>query len=197
MASFADHCGIYPERSTIIYNAVDPRLFYPRVKDIGFADRLRLVAVSWSANRRKGFDTLAEMSKLSGVELTFAGNWCPEVPTENVELVGVLQSSELADLMRSSHAMVHAAYNEPCANAIVEAMACGLPVIYRDSGGNRELAGEFGVPITEDLQGDIKGLRERLSQLQRGLIDNMGRFLIERAAREYVSVFREAASSSP
>ena len=192
--SFTEQCGFSPEHSTVIHNAVDPRLFYPcEAKPVNGAP-LRLVAASWSSNRRKGFDTLAEISRLPGVELTFAGNWCPEVEHANVRLAGVLQSHELAVLMRSSDAMIHAAWNEPCSNAIVEAMACGLPIIYRDSGGNRELASEFGVPLTDDLPSVIDSLRRRLPHLHSRLTKGLGKFHIERAAREYVSAFREAVA---
>lgn len=194
--TFSEQCGFSPANSTVIHNGVDPRLFHPGGDTHSEAGApLRLVAVSWSPNRRKGFDTLAEMSKLPGVELTFAGNWCPEVGPANVKLAGVLQSQELADLMRSSDAMVHAGWNEACSNVIVEAMACGLPVVYRDSGGNRELAGEFGLPLADDLPSVIESLRRQLPHLQRKIRDNWGSFHIEWAAREYVSAFREVAAS--
>ena len=50
---------------------------------------------------------------LSGVELTFAGNWCHDVDPANVNLARVLNSHELAALMRSNHVtMIHAAWNE-------------------------------------------------------------------------------------
>ena len=73
-------------------------------------------------------------------------------------------------------------------------MACGLPVVYRDSGGNSELAGEFGVPLTDDLPSVIDSLRRKLPRLRRKLIENKHRFLIERAAKQYVSVFRGVIS---
>ena len=150
--SFAEHCGVVPASWRVITNGVDPRVFYP---DLG-ANRddgpFRLVAVSWSSNPRKGFATLAEMSRLPGLELTFVGNWCSDVNPMNVRLAGVMKSAQLAEVMRSSHALLHAAWNEPCSNAIVEAMACGLPVIsIAIQGGNRELAGDYGIPLTDDL----------------------------------------------
>ena len=190
--SFVQHCGISPENWRVINNAVDPTLFYPDPNVDAPNGTLRLVAVSWSSNIRKGFSTLADISRLPGVELTFVGRWCAEVDPANVKLAGVRDSRGVGEVLRSSHAMVHAAFEEPCSNAIVEAMACGLPVVYRDSGGNRELAAEYGVVLTEDPAADIEILRKRYADLRQRVLSNRPRFLINRAAKEYLALFREA-----
>ena len=193
--SFAEHCGVVPASWHVITNGVDPQVFYP---DLG-ANRndgpFRLVAVSWSSNPRKGFATLADLSRLPGVELTFVGNWCPDVDPANVKLAGVMKSEELSEVMRSSDVMVHAAWNEPCSNAIVEAMACGLPVIFRDSGGNRELAGDYGIPLTDDLSDVLDSMRGHYVDLRERVLRDTDTFLIRRAAQEYLSMFRYAVAN--
>ena len=190
--SFAEHSGVSPPSWRIITNAVDPRVFYPVTKMAQGDGPLRLAAASWSPNPRKGFADLAGMSRLPGVKVTFAGNWCPDIDPANVKLAGVLKSEDLADLMRSCDAMIHAAWNEPCSNAIVEAMACGLPVIYRDSGGSRELAGEYGVPLTEDPAETLEHLQGLYGTLRDKVLQCRDQFLIGRAAQEYLSMFRYA-----
>ena len=190
--SFAEECGLAPKSWRIIKNAADPRVFFPNPNVIKKDGPLRLAAVSWSSNPRKGFATIADVSRLPGVEVTFVGNWCPEVDPANVRLSGVLMAEELAEVLRSSHAMLHAAWNEPCSNAIVEAMACGLPIVYRDSGGNRELAGDYGVPLTDDLSEVIEALLRDYSYLRQRVLQERELFLINRAAEEYMSMFRYA-----
>ena len=192
--SFADHCGIVPESSRVITNGTDPRLFYPDPKAAWDGGVLRLVAASWSPNPRKGFEELARVSLVPGVELHFAGNWCADVDPAMVKLAGALNSQDLGGLMRASHAMIHAAWNEPCSNAIVEALASGLPVIYRDSGGNRELAGEYGVAITDDLSETVDALKCSYSAIRKSVLANRDRFQIHRAAEGYLSFFGYAAA---
>ena len=91
--------------------------------------------------------------------------------------------------------MLHAAWNEPCSNAIVEALACGLPVIYRDSGGNRELADEYGVALTKDLSDTLDNLRNQYTDLRNKILFNRDKFLISRAADEYLSMFHYAIAN--
>ena len=88
--SFAEECGLAPKSWRIIKNAADPRVFFPNPKIVKKDGPLRLVAVSWSSNPRKGFATIADVSRLPGVEVTFVGNWCPEIASRKCKAVGNL-----------------------------------------------------------------------------------------------------------
>ena len=190
--SFAEHCRIVPSSSRVVLNGTDPRLFYPDTGTYWDGGPLRLVAASWSPNLRKGFAEIAEFSRLEGVEVTFAGNWCPDVDIRNVRLVGVLDSRELGALMRTHHALLQPARNEPCSNVIVEALASGLPVLYRDSGGNRELAGDYGVALSDDFSDTVDALRSVYVRLRKRALADRDSFLLCRAAEEYVALFMDA-----
>ncbi|MBA3400404.1 MAG: glycosyltransferase, partial [Actinobacteria bacterium] len=45
---------------------------------------------------------------------------------------------------------VAASRDDPCSNALLEALACGLPAAYIESGGHPELVGEGGLPFLAD-----------------------------------------------
>jgi len=192
--SFADHSNVKPTNYAVINNAVNGDVFSPNLENTvpsSPPEILKFVAVSWSANVRKGFAKLAELSTLDNVEVTFAGNWAQEIPVEKVKLAGVLNSEELSDLMRESNALVHAALNEPCANVIVEGLGSGLPVLYRDSGGNAELARNYGVALTDDLQSDVTRFKSEYQQLLAKITADRDKFLIPRVVAEYESFFEE------
>ena len=55
-------------------------------------------------------------------------------------------------MLRQHHIFIGLSYNEPCSNAIIEAMHCGLPVLIRNSGGNSEFAQDGATLYSEDSQ---------------------------------------------
>lgn len=64
--------------------------------------------------------------------------------TERLEYLGPYTQEEAPALFQQHHILLHTKYNDPCPRLVVEAMACGLPVVYSASGGVPELVGEEG-----------------------------------------------------
>jgi glycosyltransferase involved in cell wall biosynthesis len=74
---------------------------------------------------------------------------------EAVELVGPYAQREAPDLLRGGDVLLHTKYNDPCPTVVLEAMACGLPVVYSASGGTPELVGgDAGIGIPAPLDWD-------------------------------------------
>ena len=158
--SLAKHreLGFELREPVVIPNAVDPAIFHPPTsRDPLGGRRVRLIASSWSDNPRKGAETLAWLDRNldpDRFELTFAGR--PPAAFERFRVVGPLESSALADLLRTQDAYIAPSRDDPCSNALLEALACGLPAAYRDSGGHPELVGEGGLPFRADEElGDV------------------------------------------
>ena len=61
-----------------------------------------------------------------------------------VDLFPPYAQTEAPTLMRNAHMLLHTKYNDPCPRLVVEAMACGLPIVYSATGGMPELIGEWG-----------------------------------------------------
>jgi glycosyltransferase involved in cell wall biosynthesis len=72
----------------------------------------------------------------------------------------------VADLLRAHDVYVAPSRNDPCSNALLEALACGLPAVYRRSGGHPELVGEGGLGFSspEELPAVLDRLVDELEE---------------------------------
>jgi glycosyltransferase involved in cell wall biosynthesis len=144
--------GLDLESPVVIPNAVDPEIFHPPEHREPLAGRaVRLIASSWSDNRRKGAETLVWLDRnldWSRYELTFVGR-APE-RFERIRVVGPVDSHGVAELLRAHDVYLAPSRDDPCSNALLEALACGLPAVYLESGGHPELVGEGGLPFHSD-----------------------------------------------
>ena len=160
--------GLELRNPVVIHNAVDPAIFHPPVQREPLANRrLRVIATSWSANPRKGADVLGWLDEHldhDRHELTFAGN--TERAFRNIRVVPPVPSEQLAELLRAHDVFLAPSRDDPCSNALLEALACGLPSAFRRSGGHPELVGEAGVGFddAEELPAALARLSTELEE---------------------------------
>lgn len=154
----------------VIYNGCDPAIFNSAGRRPFDRDRkTRLVAVSWSDNPRKGgpiFRWLESALDWDRYEFTFVGN--VDRPLERARLIPPVPSAELAAVLREHDVFVTATENDAYSNALVEALSCGLPAIYLDSGGSKEAVGEagFGFRKREEIPVLLDRLRDEYEYRQ-------------------------------
>jgi glycosyltransferase involved in cell wall biosynthesis len=158
----------------VITNTVDPAIFNPPDRPEPLAGRpLRVIASSWSQNPRKGADVLAWLDREldpGDASVTFVGQ-TPEA-FQRIRHVPPVDSQGVARLLREHDVYLAASRDDPCSNALLEALACGLPVAFLDSGGHPELVGAAGLPFREPdelpdvfarLAADLDGFRARIA----------------------------------
>lgn len=146
----------------VIMNASDPRIFHvaarPAVRN---GRKIRLIASSWSSNPNKGSATYEWLDRhldWSRYDFTFVGR--TDSHFEKIRVHRAVGSRVLADLLRAHDIYLTASVNDPCSNALIEALACGLPSLYADSGGHPEIVGEAGFSFHS--VDEIPALLERL-----------------------------------
>lgn len=166
--------GIELRNPRVIYNGVDPSIFHPQDRAPFDPSRtMRLIAVSWSDNPRKGgpvYRWLESVLDWDRYELTYVGNTQEEL--ERARVIPPLPSHELAAVLRDHDVFLTATEHDAYSNALVEALSCGLPAIYLDSGGSREAVKEAGFGFVD--REEIPGLLERLRaefDTRRSMID--------------------------
>jgi glycosyltransferase involved in cell wall biosynthesis len=165
----------------LIANSVDPSIFHPPAEREPLAGRrVRLVASSWSDNPNKGSDVLSWLDRHldhERYELTFAGR--TDEVFEHVRVLGPIPTEPLAEELRRNDVYLAPSRNDPCSNALLEALASGLPAVFRASGGHPELVGEAGVSfdepsdVPEALELLVSELEERRAAIELAPIEHV------------------------
>ncbi len=156
--------GIELRGPVVVHNTVDPAIFHPPLRHEPLLGRkVRLIATSWSDNPNKGGEVFAWLDRnLDGsrFELTLVGRFPGSF--ERARVLGPIPSEAIADELRRHDVYIAASRNDPCSNALLEALACGLPAAYLSSGGHPELVGEAGLPFA--TPGELPEVLERLAR---------------------------------
>ena len=160
--------GLELRNPVVIPNSVDPTIFHPpAVHEPLEGRRLRVITTSWSDNPRKGADALAWLDRnldFDSFEVTFAGN--TQTRFDHIRIVAPIPSEQLADLLRTHDVFLATSRDDPCSNALLEGLACGLPAAFLHSGGHPELVGEAGLGFDdpEELPVVLARLRDELDE---------------------------------
>jgi glycosyltransferase involved in cell wall biosynthesis len=145
-----DWYGVAKVPASVIINGVDLQTYTPNGAHERPTDHFRLLLLegSLAGGLNSGlFYAVSLAEKLSAkfpMEVVVAG--VVDEATQrrlqskvSVKFLGTVPREKIPHLIRSSHLMYSAEVNPPCPNAVIEALACGLPVVGFDSGSLREL----------------------------------------------------------
>jgi glycosyltransferase involved in cell wall biosynthesis len=124
----AEKCNVFP-------NAVNSELFHKRDKEecrkqIGLPQDEFIVAFVGWFNERKGPQRVAKaINQIGGVKSIFIGKGEQEPKCEGILFKGVLSHEEVPFYLGAADCFVLPTLHEGCCNAVIEAMACGLPIV--------------------------------------------------------------------
>lgn len=185
--------GYEPVNPVIIHNSVDSDIFHRHGRvDFDPCRKIRLISSSWSDNVRKGGPIYKWIDKnldWDRFEYTFVGNASESFT--NIKQFAPVPSEKLAGLLRQHDIYITASSNDPCSNAVIEAMACGLPVLFLDDGGHPELVGYGGLPFgsEEDILSQLDELVDNYSMFQNLIVVPT----MEEVAAKYLQLLKQIA----
>jgi len=168
--------GVAPERIVTLRNGVDLKLFQPMQREAERArlnlSRRTLLSVGYLIPR-KGHDLIIRaLPALPDTDLLIAGDGPDKAMltalaaelgvADRVRLVGALPQAELRRYYGAADALVLASSREGWANVLLEAMACGTPVVASNVWGTPEVVAtpEAGVLMpTRTPEGVAAGVK--------------------------------------
>lgn len=143
----------------VIYNPVDTELFTPEGprRDLSTESGPHVAVVSWSTNPLKGAEAVYRIALATpNVYFRLFGRFEHVPRTNNICAIhGSVPHAALPFELRSCDALLTMSQYEACPNHVLEAMACGLPVLYLDSGATREVVGDAGFAVTQAIAGEL------------------------------------------
>lgn len=183
--------GYQPVKPVIIHNAVDSDIFN-RNGRLPFSRhrKIRLISSSWSGNPRKGgpiYRWIEEHLDWNLFEYTFVGNTSEQL--QKIRQVPPVPSEQLSELLKQHDIYITASENDPCSNALIEALSCGLPALYLNSGGHPELVGMGGLPFegVDDILHQLEALANNYETYQNLIVVST----IRQVAEKYLAVMRK------
>ena len=148
-----DWYGVAKAPATVIINGVDLNAYTHDGEHERPTNKYRMLLLEGSLARGLNsglFHAVSVAEKLSAkypMEVVVAGTVDEATQQKlrsnvSVKFLGTVPRADIPKLARSSHMMYCAEVNPPCPNSVIEALACGLPIIGFDSGSLKELVTE-------------------------------------------------------
>ncbi len=164
------------EKCIILPNAVDSGEFYKLDKwtmrrELGFPLNAFIVVFLGRFNERKGIRRVSEAIRRCNddtIKVIYIGNGSSSekksIEGPEVIFAGTLVHSDVVRYLNAADVFVLPTLAEGCSNAIVEAMACGLPIISSNLPFNNDILNETNAILIDPM--DIEQIEKSLKILK-------------------------------
>ena len=195
--SLIDHLKISEEKIAVFPNGVDLSRFFPRErfamrKKYGFPnDKFIIVFVGHFDERKGPHRLLSAVSGMDNIGLVFIGAGKIPLIGKNILFKGALEHEKVPEMLSAADIFVLPTLAEGSCNAIIEAMACGLPLVTSINEFNDDII-DGNVAIRIDPK-DVNEIRDAIVELSnnRNLRNKMSSCALEKAKQFDISLRAE------
>lgn len=209
--------GLEAGKIAVHYTGLDHERFRPRDRTacrraiagtLGVPETQQLLVATGALIPRKGQGlAIAALPALPGARLALAGQGADEARlralaqrldvSDRVHFLGRVGHDHLPSLLSAANALVLPSASEGLANAWIEALACGAPLVVPDVGGALEVvrdrsAGRIAAREAKAIAAAVKDLLADQPS-QQAVAAHAARFSWEENARQLVAFWREMA----
>ena len=156
-------------KTVVLPNAIDSKIFHPISKEKAreqlnwSQDEIIGIFVGEFSNR-KGVNRVIQAAKsISKLKLVLIGSGDPLIESDQILFSGILPHDEIPLYLNASNFFILPTLAEGCCNAIVEALACGLPIISSDKSFNYDILDESNALLINPA--DINDIAYALQKL--------------------------------
>lgn len=149
---------LYPDvvikDSSVILNTADNKIFKNNARWSHPSEHIikRFIASCTNWNRKeKRFDSLMELAKMIPETLYLVGECEMEVPANVIKLGYISDYEQMSKILQESDAYINLSYRDAAPKLVCQAVACGLPILYADSGGLSEIV-KYGFSIKDEKE---------------------------------------------
>lgn len=200
--------GIEIKPAVEITDGVDLELFYPLQHKRSYTSNGKPFVFGWTGNSKwhgfqdlKGITTIIEPAIR---ELQEEG-WNIKLKKLDRAEVGIIDHSKMPSFYHGIDCYICASISEGTPNTVLEAMACGLPVITTDVGIVKEVAGSSQARLILSKR-EVKQLKNKIVELlsnsellektRNENIESISKWSWETKAEEFIDFFREYLKKS-
>lgn len=188
--------------TVIVPNGVDTEIFSTEGDRVNLEGHPKILHMAYRKDNNKRYEEVLAMYREfwtyhKTANLVLLGRYPTEWTDYNMgffngekyQRLGVLQEEERkAAFIRSCDVMFYPSFADPAPNVVLEAMACGIPIVYNRYGGVSEYVEDCGVAIGSG--GSYPELIERAMQIDHSVVRGKAlQYSLEEMIRKYLVIF--------
>jgi glycosyltransferase involved in cell wall biosynthesis len=135
----------------VVTHWVDPKIFVKNKVKSGLKYTLAACATNWDRPEKRLNDLIKFAEALPNIQFLIIGEVEQSLPSNFIKVGYLKNPRDIAKHLNMADAFINLTYRDAATKTIPQAISCGLPVLYANSGGVKEMVNGFGIEI-EDSQ---------------------------------------------